>query len=321
MNFLNILIKYWFFCGIAIVVLIAFAFPQVGIFLQSYEILDVVIVLAFLVTGLTLETATITRQLKNVKVLAAALASALFLFPVIAYIPAALVFGANSDGAVGTLINGVAPVTLASGTVMTAMALGNVPLSLFICVLCNFAAIATMPLILNLMLGFGSSAVTLPVLSMLTGLAGKVLVPTIIGQLLRPYLKAVIAPYGKAFSVFNQCLVLMIILNAVASSTGRIIQAGAAILGIFLFMILLHILILIMNFLISRLIRLDLPSTAAFTIHTSQKTLTISYLVWAGYFARTFPLALIPAIAYHLIQMIMDTFVADYFRRESSKRR
>ena len=64
-----------------------------------------------------------------------------------------------------------------------------------------------------------------------------------------------------------------------------------------------------------------LPSTAAFTIHTSQKTLTISYLVWAGYFAAAYPMALIPGIAYHLTQMIMDTFVAQWFRSKMESAR
>ena len=84
---------------------------------------------------------------------------------------------------------------------------------------------------------------------------------------------------------------------------------------VFLFMILLHLLIILMNFAISRVIHLNLPSTAAFTIHTSQKTLTISYLVWAEYFAAAFPMGLIPPIAYHLTQIILDVFVAQRFRR------
>jgi sodium/bile acid cotransporter 7 len=37
--------------------------------------------------------------------------------------------------------------------------------------------------------------------------------------------------------------------------------------------------------------------------------------VWSGYFANPYPLALIPGIVYHLTQMIMDTFVAERFRR------
>lgn len=309
--------KQWFFIGIAVMVLIAFCLPGVGLFMRAYKVLNIGIFLAFFVTGLTLETASLVDQLKNAKVLLAALVSSLFVFPGIAYFLARLAFGAWPDFSIGALIIGVAPVTVASGTVMTALALGNVPLSLFICVLGNFMSIVTIPIVLNLFLQFGDTVIDLPVVQMLTGLTIKVLIPTLIGQILRPKLKTFIAPYGKAFSIFNQSIVLMIILNAVSSSAGKILSVGPILALVFLFMIGLHILILAMNYGISKLLQLDRPSTSAFTIHTSQKTLTISYLVWAGYFAATYPMALIPAICYHLTQMIMDTVIAHRFRRKA----
>ena len=311
--------KYWFFVGIAVVVMIAFVVPAVGVFVKTYNILTVVIFLGFLITGLTLETASIGEQFKNVRVLSAALISALVLFPAIAYFLASMVFKTPPDWAIGALIIGVAPVTIASGTVMTAIALGNIPLSLFICVLTNLASILTIPFLLNLFLQFGDTPIVLPVAQMLTGLTIKVLVPTAIGQVLRPFLKNAIAPYKKAFSIFNQLIVLMIVLNAVSSSTARIAQAGTAIIAVFVFMIVLHVLILAMNFAMSRMIRLDRASTSAFTIHTSQKTLTVSYIVWAGHFATLYPMALIPAIAYHITQSIMDTLVAHRFRERMER--
>lgn len=311
--------KYWFFVGIAVVVAIAFAFPAVGVFVKTHHILTAVIFLGFLITGLTLDTASIGEQLKNIRVLSAALISSLVLFPVIAYFLADMIFDTPPDLAIGVLIIGVAPVTIASGTVMTAIALGNVPLSLFICVLGNLASIVTIPFLLNLFLHFGDAPITLPVVKMLTGLTIKVLVPTAIGQVLRPFLKDAIAPYKKIFSIFNQLIVLMIVLNAVSSSTARIIEAGSAIIGVFVFMIFLHVLILALNFGLSRLIRLDRAATSAFTIHTSQKTLTISYIVWAGHFAALYPMALVPGIAYHITQSIMDTLVAHRFRERMER--
>ncbi len=308
--------KYWFFIGIACVMGIAFTLPDVGRFVRTYRILNMGIFLAFFLTGLSLETSSFIEQLKNIKVLVAALVSSLIFFPVVAYILGQYIFSRWADFAIGTLIIGVAPVTVASGTVMTAIALGNVPLSLFICVLGNFFSILTIPIMVNLMLQMGDVSIDLPALQMLLGLTIKVLVPILVGQFLRPRLKSKIAPFKKQISIFNQSIVLLIILNAVSSSTHRILEAGPALFLVFLFMIGLHIFIIFVNKSISGFIGLDLPSTAAFTIHTSQKTLTISYLVWAGYFATEYPMALIPGIAYHLTQMIMDTFVAQWFRNK-----
>jgi solute carrier family 10 (sodium/bile acid cotransporter), member 7 len=309
--------KYWFFIGIAAVVSIAFTLPDVGHWVRTYHIINIGIFLAFLLTGLSIESADIVAQLKNIKVLSAALFSSLIFFPVVAYYLAHYFFADWPDFAIGALIIGVAPVTIASGTVMTAIALGNVPLSLFICVTGNFCSILTIPIMVKLILRFSEVSIELPVLEMLMGLTLKVLAPILIGQLFRPRLKAVLMPFSSAISIFNQCIVLFIILNAVSSSADRIVRVGPILVLVFSFMIGLHVFILIVNKALSGLIRLDLPSTAAFTIHTSQKTLAISYLVWSGFFAAQYPMALIPPIAYHLTQMIMDTFVAHWFKKKA----
>jgi sodium/bile acid cotransporter 7 len=309
--------KYWFFIGIAFVICIAFFLPDVGQFVRNYKILSIGIFFAFLLTGLSLETSSIFAQLRNIKVLLAALISSLIFFPVIAYYLGQYFFVNWPDFSIGTLIIGVAPVTVASGTVMTAIALGNVPLSLFICMIGNFCSIITIPFMVSLILQLSDISIQLPVLKILMGLTVKVLVPTLIGQFLRPWLKDKIMPFRQTISIFNQSIVLLIILNAVSSSVDRILQAGTILFLVFLFMIGLHVFIIIVNKTIAGLIQLDLPSTAAFTIHTSQKTLTISYLIWAGYFAAEYPMALIPGIAYHLTQMIMDTFIARWFRTKA----
>jgi solute carrier family 10 (sodium/bile acid cotransporter), member 7 len=307
--------KHWFFIGMALMAAIAFVLPETGTVIKHYNILNIGIFLAFLLTGLTLETSSVLKQLRDVKVLAAALFSSLIFFPAAAFYAARFFLGAWPDFVMGALIIGVAPVTVASGTVMTAMAGGNVPLSLFICVLGNFAAILTIPFMLNLILATDNATVDLPVLQMLTGLTLKVLLPTLIGQVLRPRVRHRLPPHRAKISIFNQCIVLLIILNAVASSAGSILDVGPVLFLVLAFMTGLHVFMLVFNRYLAKIIGLDLPSVAAFTIHTSQKTLTVSYLVWAGYFAAAYPMALIPAIAYHLTQMIMDTFVAHRFGR------
>jgi len=312
--------KYWFFMGMAVMAALAFALPGIGPVIKQYNVLNIGIFLAFLLTGLSLETSTVLDQLKDVKVLAAALFSSLIFFPAAAFYAARFFLSAWPDFVMGALIIGAAPVTVASGTVMTAMAGGNVPLSLFICVLGNFAAIFTIPFMLNLILAVDNAAMELPILQMLAGLTFKVLLPTIIGQVLRPRVKHLLPPHKAKMSIFNQCIVLLIILNAVASSADSILDVGPVLFLVLSFMIGLHVFMLVFNYYLGRIIGLDLPSIAAFTIHTSQKTLTVSYLVWAGYFAVAYPMALIPAIVYHLTQMIMDTLVAHRFGRVIRRR-
>ncbi len=314
----QLFLNYWFFIGMGAVIGLAFVFPALGPWFKEWKILNIGIFLVFAITGLTLDTRSIIDQLKQVRVLLAALGSSLIIIPVVTFLAARLVFPDTPDFVIGAVIMAVAPVTVASGTVMTALALGNVTLSLFICVLCNVVALFTIPFLLTLLLQFGAT-IDLPVLHMLGNLIITVLLPTVVGQLAQPWLKSRIAACKPAFSIFSQAVVLLIIFNAVSASTARMGEAGTLIFGLLGFMIVLHVLILLINYGLARLIRLDQASTSAFTIHTSQKTLTVSYVVWAGYFAVVYPLAMLPAIAYHLIQMIMDTFVARQFRRQAQK--
>lgn len=309
----NLLLKYWFFIGIALVSVIALNVPVIGVRIKQWHLLKTGIFIAFLITGLQLKTSTTINEIRNIKTLGSAILSSLVLIPVVAYVLGAFFLKNNPGLLVGTCIIAVVPATIASGTVLTAIGRGNIPLSLLICVATNFFSLFTIPVALNILLQFGHS-IDLPVLKMIKSLFVIVMLPTLLGQLLRIKISRAIAPFKKYFSIFSQLVVLLIIFNAVASSTGRISQLGLKIVFIFIFMILLHCIILLMNFSISRLIRLDRPSTTAFTIHTSQKTLSVSYIVWAGYFSASFPQAMIPPIVYHLTQMIIDTLLAHRFR-------
>ncbi len=309
----NAVSRYWFFAALLLLIVIAFRFPAVGIKVREWNLLKIGIFLAFLITGLKLDTRRILDEARNFRGLAASQISTFALFPLLALFLAKSVFRSNADFVIGTCINAVSPVTIASGTILTAIAAGNVPLSLLICVSSNLIAVFTIPFSLELLVRAGGS-IDLPIGKMIAELFSVLVIPTVLGQLLRMKVKDSLRPYDQAFSVFSQMIVLLIIFNAVAGSTAKIAQAGLTLISVFVLMFILHALVLLLNFGISRLLRLNLASTAAFTIHTSQKTLTVSFLVWAGYFAAAYPMAMIPAIVYHLIQVVTDTFVAHRFR-------
>ena len=310
--------KHWFFIGIILVVLGAFGFRDLHFWLQKFHILTIGIFIAFFITSLTLDTSSLSKHLLQLKAPLAAMISSLGFIPLLSWLLASFVF--PLEYVIGVCIIATAPVTIVSGTVMTALGRGNIPLSLFICVLGNFIGVFTIPFSLKLLIE-GGGDVNLPAIKMLSSLVISVLVPIILGNLSQSRLKGCLSRYQQAFSVFQQCIVLLIIFNAVAGSGTNIRAAGATLPLLLAFIIFLHSLILAMNYGISKIIGLDRPSTTAFTIHTSQKTLAVSYLVWSGYFANQYPLALIPGIVYHLTQMIMDTFVAEKFRKFSERRK
>jgi solute carrier family 10 (sodium/bile acid cotransporter), member 7 len=308
--------RYWHFPAIVLVVLTASNLGGRGAWVQEYHIITIGVFLAFFVTGMSFDTSYLNRRNLQAKAALAAIASSLVLVPLLSWVLASCLFPLELT--IGVCIIATAPVSVVSGTVMTTIGRGNIPLSILICLLGNSVGIFTIPFSLQLLVG-GAGNLELPVLKMLASLVTTVLAPIVLGKLAQPLLKACIARYKGTFSVFQQCIVLLIIFNAFAGSGAKICTAGALLPVLVAFIIGLHSLILLLNFGICRVIRLDRPSTTAFTIHTSQKTLTVSYIVWAGCFAAQYPLALIPGIIYHLTQMIMDTFVAERFRNVSCR--
>ena len=311
---LSFLQKQWFLIGIAAASLLAYKFPEWGDPLQRYSVFGVGIFLAFFITGLCLETHSILRQIQDFRAPVAAAFSCLILYPLVAWLIALPLL--PYEFVIGVCIIATGPVTVSSGTIMTAIARGNIPLSLFICILTSFLAIFSIPLMLNIMLNIGGE-IELPMLKMLGDLVLKVLLPITLGQFIRPFFKDFIQRMNHPLSVFQSCIIILIIFRAVSSSAENISQMGTSVIGVVVFIVFLHFLMLFLNYAIANLLKFDRPSITAFTIHTSQKTLTVTYIVWAGYFADNYPMAFIPAIVCQLTQMTVGTFVAEYFKKRA----
>ena len=313
----DLAIKYWYFGGIGVAVLLGLLFPDFSGVIKEYKLLKIGIFVSFFLTSLKLDTSHITEQCRNVKGVLVALVSCFVFFPCVARGFAEVMFPGDKDMLVGLSILAVVPVTMATGMILTALAGGNVPFSLLINVTSHFLSVLTIPFALQLLLATDKS-IDLPVARLMSEIALLVIVPVILGQLLRIKLKDKIAKAGKIFSIFCQFVILMVIYNGVASSTSELTTAGTRIVTIAGAIILLHIVIIFMNSLLCRLLKFDAGLTSAFTLQTSQKSLGLSYILWEGYFSSIL-LAMIPPICYHLTQSIGDTYLAHYFNRKGSR--
>lgn len=307
--------RYWFFAGIAVALGLAIWRPEWGAVLRRWRIVPIGVFLTFGLTGATLNVREIASHPQYGRALAAAIVSALFILPLAARAAAGFFFPDRPDFIFGATLIAAAPVTVASGTIMTAMAGGNVALSLAICLATNLAALITMPAVLPLLLRL-DQPIAMPAGKILSSLAATVLLPTVLGYLFRYRLRPRLGPWTRPFS---QTVVLLIVFNAAAASAPRMVGTGAALARMLAFIVGFHLAVLAFHGLLSRALRLDRPSRAAFTIHASQKTLVVSSLVWEGYFVAAFPLGMLPGIAYHLTQMVMDTAMARALRRRADR--
>ena len=311
--------KYWFFVGVGIVIYIAFQASFVGIFIKENYILKVTIFLVFVISGLELNTKNFTEEIKKIKNVLTVLFSSFIMFPVVAYFLAHYFFRLEQELLVSASILATSPVTIASGMVLTRLAKGNVPLSLFICILTNIVGIFTIPLSLNLMLQ-SEIRVELPILDMLLKLVILVLIPILFGQLLQHPFPNIAKKYKKAFSIFSQCIILLMILSAISSSIDRISTLGVMIIYIALFILILHILIVVLNYFIAHFVGYDKAARKALVLHSSQKTLNVSFVVWNKFFSTAYPMALILPIIYHITQNIVGTFIANYWGKNMEEK-
>lgn len=308
--------RFWFFAGIALAFTFAFWRPEWGEWVRRWRIVPVGVFLTFVITGASLDFGDIWRHRQHARALIAATFSTLVALPLVVRVIAGGVFRDQPDFLVGVTLTAAAPVTVASGTIMTAMAQGNVALSLLICVATNLASLATMPLLLPWLLQL-DRPVRLPAAQILSGLSITVLAPTLLGAFLRRAIRPHLGAWTRPFSQF---VVLLIIFNAAASSVRRVRGAEWAVLALLAFTIALRLAIVGYHWALSRALRLDPPSRAAVTIHASQKTLVVSSLVWEWHFAEAYPMAMLPGIAYHLVQMVMDTLIARRLHRAAIAR-
>lgn len=309
--------RYWFLISLALSAMLGFFIPETGEALIRNDVLTIGLVVSFYLTGLLLDSGAVVNAFRSLRALVFALISSLFFFPVFAWL-LTLPFQ-SPELTVGCCIIAASPATISSGTILTAYARGNVPLSVFICVFSHFIGVVSIPLVLNILLGSGGRF-ELPVLTILIGLLLKVLLPLSLGQLTKPLWGTIPGKYSAPISVFQSCMILLMVMTAVSSSADRIASMDSFLLTALLVVGILHAFMVFFSYLLARGIRLDHKSLIAFSIHVPQKTLGVSYIVWAGYFAVDYPGAFIPAVICHLIQMITGTLAAEHFRKKEHEK-
>lgn len=229
----------------------------------------------------------------------------------------------TEDFRIGLMITASVPCTLASAVLWTRMAGGNEAAALLSTLLTTFLSwFATTAW---LALGTGSD-VQVDSAGMMRGLALILVLPVGIGQALRavPSLARTATRYKTPLGVVSRLLIVVIMLRAaveVREQTARETTelTMAAVLVTLAVCLGTHLLALAGGFWSSRLLGFDRPNRIAVAFAGSQKTLPVSLYLFDVYFARDYPLAVVPMAFYHMGQLILDTFIADVLVRPATK--
>lgn len=236
------------------------------------------------------------------------------LAPVLA-VGATLLLGWQGDQRVGLILICCMAPTLVSGTVIAVSGGGERGTSLLLTVVINIVAIVLIPLNLKWALG---ASVELDQWALLTKLILYVLIPSVIGQAVRWQVPKA-ASFKDTIKYLPVVLLGLTIFLSLSMRIDRISNAGIRLLaGPILPSLAVHYILFVTIWLICSAVRTRRESKIAASFVCSQKTIPVAIIVWQQVLATHYPMAIIPAVVFHLSQVYGDGLLAHWFARKES---
>lgn len=310
--------KHWFLVGIGVVWILGFLFPETSKAYQKSPLVDWGIALVMFCGALTLETSHLFDQFRNGRAVVLSFVMMYGIAPAILFVASWPLHWSSSELAthlfVGFMILASQSCTLGSGIVISTAARGNVALALVITIVNSMLSAIMTPLILRLTLAV---KVEFDVLQMIGRLSLIILLPVVIGQIVRPFVKDRLAPVRWLPALLSQLVILSMIFMAVGTAAQWMARSPWIVVGVLAATLVLHVVILALNYSVSVLGAQDTPSRRSLAICASQKTVATGSYVWSRYFADN-PLGGVPLVFYHVTQLVFDSLLAHWLAQRDT---
>jgi solute carrier family 10 (sodium/bile acid cotransporter), member 7 len=309
--------RHWFVAGLILAAGLAFLIPDVGARggpLRPEVSTKAGVALIFLLLGLSISTAALRAGALHWRL---HFAMQLFMF---AAFPAGMIL---LDAAVGGLLPedlrmgflflAILPTTVSTCVVFTVTAGGNISGAIFNAAFANVAGVVVTPLWAALLLqAHGEGPALLPLMG---EIAALLLLPLIIGQVLRAGLRSRGMPDPKTVGRISNLIILFIIFSALANSvhSGAFAETGAAMTAlvgggvVVIFAVATGV-----AWATSGLLRFPHTDRLAFLFCAPQKTLAagvpMGQLLFEG--NPAIGLILLPLLVYHVVQLMLGATLA-----------
>lgn len=224
----------------------------------------------------------------------------------------------SQDLMLGFLYLCALPSTISSSVAMTAVARGNVAAAIFNASFSSLLGIFLTPLIVSL--AIRAQGVDLPILDAMLNIAGLLLLPFLLGQLLRPRFGARYQHYKKYTAIGDKLVILLLVLNAFSDSVrgGLWTEYGMELL-VQTFVITSILLLIALQFTraCSRWLGFNIEDEIATIFCGSKKTLASGVPMAKLLFGASPSLGLIvlPIMFYHQIQLFVCAIMAEKYAR------
>ncbi|MFT3847481.1 MAG: bile acid:sodium symporter family protein [Propionivibrio sp.] len=314
----------WFLVGMLLSVLSASFFPDAGRsggWLHMEKAVNVGVAIVFFLHGLTISFDRFKAGMMRWPVHVVVQLLTFAVFPLL-YYPFRALFSDFIPPALmlGFLYLCVLPSTITSSVAMTGLARGNVPAAIFNATLSSLIGIGMTPLLVSLMAGAQGGQP--PLLDTVLSIARMLLLPLIVGQLVRPWLFGWFQRYKSVTGKLDKLVILMLVYAAFCDSVAAglwrdhgqevifLTLAGAAIL---------LAVVLVLSTALAR--RLDFSKEDEITIVFcgSKKTLASGVPMATLLFGAHPSLGLIvlPIMFYHQLQLFVCSMLAQRYARRT----
>jgi solute carrier family 10 (sodium/bile acid cotransporter), member 7 len=305
--------KNWFLIGILTALVLGFLIPDIGVSLNTGSVFStVLIVVLFLISGLKLPTESIKSGLKTYKLHVFIQTFIFVLSPLYFFITGRL-FADTLDGAlvVGLYALACLPTTISSCIIFTQSADGNVVGAMFNAAFANVIGVFLSPIILSILLRSSGNGLPLSeLLGILQSLALKMLLPIIIGQVARRYIKSWVDANKKRLSVASNLAILMIVFFAFAKTAANpdFVSKLPELALPFVYLAASHLVLVGLTWIGARFLKLDRADVATVLFTAPQKTLAMGVPLLTTFFganASLLGVALLPLVFYHPWQLLV----------------
>ncbi len=303
--------RYWLMVAIALAVGLALVWPEPAAWFSRWHVIDVGVMIVMFLGSLKLAPSRFKEAVTRPTLVIASAISVFVITPILAVgIGAVLGFDTPQDR-LAVLICAAQASTLATAIVLTEVAGGDVALAMVMTVVNNLLAVVATPLVFHFL---GSTEVQVDHGAMIGEMVLKILLPVLVAQAVRKWIIEWTRRHSRRLSIASQVIILCFIYMGVVAGNEQLLGNSRVLLKVILLALVFHPLVLLINALIARVISRAPGSRAAFVLCSSQKTLPAAILIWKGYFT-VLPLGPIVAVAYHVVQLVVDSVLAPGFCR------
>lgn len=318
--------KEWFLVGMFGAVVLATVLPELGRsggVLRADVLTNIGIAIVFFLHGLGLSFASLRQGLLSWRIHVVVQAMTFVVFPLLWFFADALVGRwLPRDLALGFCYLCALPSTISSSVAMTGLARGNVPAAIFNATLSSVLGIVITPLLVALFTHVEGQG--LPFMDTVLSIARLLLLPLVLGQLLRPLLHAWHHRHKRFTTLLDRWVILMLVYSAfcdsVASGLWRNNGVGTLLTALLGAGLLLAV-VLVLSTWLARRLGFSTEDEITTVFCGSKKTLASGVPMAKLLFGASPAIGLIvlPIMFYHQIQLFVCSLLASrYARRDDA---